>query len=422
MTHKVFIFESYNFDATTGVVEFCYSFDGERHFRETVQFTADVSYDELMLDRALQLAFIVAGISYYKTFFAPYVEVKAFKLTEHQAAFFNQVYYHGLSQYVYENTLNPNMIASFTGEGQSSATSYNGNGVLALQSGGKDSLLLAELLRQQEAAFTPWYVAQQGGQHPSILDDLSIPLRMVTRTIDREGLQRAVRDGGLNGHVPVTMIILSYALVDAVLHGENTILAAIGKEGEEPHATIGNYPVRHQWAKTWSAERLLANYVKREISYDIHIGSPLRGFSELKIAKMFSKVAWLRFGHEFSSCNVANYKQGHDNHTLSWCGRCPKCANSFLLFAPFIDLDELKTIFHGNLFELPDLTETFKGLLGVDDAFKPFECVGEIDELRQAYRMAVKKGVTSLSFAVPDASFSLDDISEHQAWAMQMLQ
>jgi len=59
------------------------------------------------------------------------------------------------------------------------------------------------------------------------------------------------------------------------------------------------------------------------------------------------------------------------------------------------------------------LTETFKGLLGIDGVMKPFECVGEVDELRLAYHMAWENFGTEsyqLSFDVPKGDFDYKSI------------
>jgi len=139
---------------------------------------------------------------------------------------------------------------------------------------------------------------------------------------------------------------------------------------------------------------------------------------------MFAKKCWADFGHEFSSCNVANYMQGDDNTHLSWCGNCPKCANSYLLFAPFLPEDELKAIFGGtDLFTKNSLSLTFKGLLDIDGIPKPFECVGEIDELRLAYHLAQSRGgYNKLPFDVPQSSFDYKKTYPSQGWATEMLQ
>ena len=370
-----------------------------------------------MLERSLFLTFLLIGTSYYKTFPTRDVVLRTGRLDEWQANFLNTVYQEGLSQYAFENTLTRQDLANFSATGQSqTAVPYHGEGVLSLQSGGKDSLLIASLLTHQGMPFTPFYITN-GPSHPALLDELGAPLRIAHRMLDRDALRKAQEDGGLNGHVPVTYIVQAIALIQAVLLGNNTVLAAIGHEGEEPHAWIDDLPVNHQWSKTWAAEEAFAAYVERYISPDIRIGSPLRQYSELKVTQLFARYAWGAFGHSFSSCNQANYGQGRDNTVLSWCGVCPKCANSYLLFAPFIDKTELDELFGGrSLLTNPMLTDTFKGLLGVGGIMKPFECVGEIAELRLAYHQAVQRGYEPLPFVVPDSSFDIEVRYPAQAW------
>ena len=375
-----------------------------------------------MLNAALQLTFILAGTSYYKAFPTKKLVVKNISLTEYQANFFNTVYSHGLSQFIFENQLERSDIGLFqaSANAESVHTKYNGNGILLLQSGGKDSLLLAELLLRAQIEYIPWYISQSESI-PHVLHTLAYPVVHPIRQIDIDGLDTAKQLNALNGHVPVTFITLGYSLIDVVLRGKNTLLTAIGHEGEEPHAYIGDFAVTHQWSKTWPAEQLFQEYVTKNIG-DIHVGSPLRSFSELKIAKLFVENAWKKYGRNFSSCNLANYKLGHDNSELYWCGKCPKCANSFLLFAGFVQPEELQEVFGANLFDEPSLVDSFKGLLGMDAVMKPFECVGEIDELRRAYELALANGYRPLPFDVPASNFDIDIQYPAQAWATEMIQ
>ncbi len=54
---------------------------------------------------------------------------------------------------------------------------------------------------------------------------------------------------------------------------------------------------------------------------------------------------------------------------------------------------------------------------------KPFECVGEIAELRLAYHMAQKRGgYEPLSFAVPVSAFDYGQEYDAQDWARKMVQ
>jgi hypothetical protein len=198
---------------------------------------------------------------------------------------------------------------------------------------------------------------------------------------------------------------------------------SIGHEGTEAHAHIGDLAINHQWSKTWEAEQLFAEYVAKYVSPDLKIGSPLRSFSELKISELFVKHAWEKFGHSFSSCNVANYRQRADNSRLKWCGNCPKCANAYILFAPFVAAKELQGLFEGqDLFTKPSLEHAFKGLLGIDGVMKPFECVGEVDELRAGYhRVDFSAGYNKLPFDVPTADYDYMQSYKNQAWAHELV-
>ncbi len=416
--YRSFVFEHYSYSQETGEVTFEYSFDGARKFREVVRLTPSDMYDEALLDEALKLAFILCGISYYKTFPTAEFSFRSITLTPAQAAFFTEVYRDGLSQFVYENHLTPGVVGVFTGssDARPSPRSYDGDGSLVLQSGGKDSLLLAAMLRNNDQPFTPWYISSSGSM-PKVIAQLSEDAVCHVRRIDAAALKQAEADGGRNGHVPITYILASFAIIDAVLTGKRDILLSIGHEGDEPHAYIDDYAIRHQWAKTWHAEQLLALYVADYLSPDIRIGSPLRKYSELKIVELFVQHAWGSYAALFSSCNVANYKQGQLNEQLTWCGECAKCANSYLLFAAFVQPDELMPIFGDkNLFESSSLEDDFKGLLGIDDVVKPFECVSDVDELRKAYELALANGYGPLPFNVPQSDFNKDYEYPAQGW------
>lgn len=423
---SAFVFESYDYNDAKAIATFRYSDGAKRTFTERLSFpkTHSSNYDHDVFNRALFLAFLVIGTSYYKAFPTREVVFNSGAIDQLQADFLDKVYQEGLGQYAYENKLSRDDLAHFqpTTAASQGATEYAGEGVLALQSGGKDSLLMATLLQERNIPFTSLYVTS-GKAHPEVLDQLPGKLLVVRREIDKGALLAAEAEGGRNGHVPVTYIVLAIATLQAILLGKQMVVASIGHEGEEPHAHIGDLAVSHQWSKTWPAEHLFAAYVKHYVAPSLLVGSPLRSFSEFRISQMFADLAWQSYGHSFSSCNVANYAQGANNQKLRWCGECPKCANAFLLFAPFVAHEELIELFDGkDLFAQKQLNETFKGLLGVDDVMKPFECVGEIDELRSAYHLSESNGYARLPFTVPASTFDIEQVYEAQPWASQLLE
>ena len=402
-----FEFLNYSFDEATGVAEFWYR-NGAETFAEKVTFAIKRSerYDKKALERALFLAFMVLGTSYYKVAAGREVKVGV-KLDEWQAKFFDKVYQEGLSQFAFENGLTRDNLAHFVASeaanedtnggavnsdseasaawsGSTEADVLEDERALVLVSGGKDSLLTLEMLREQGTKCYAMYITSQES-YPEIVDEAAGEMNpvIVRREIDKEALKRA---GGMNGHVPVTIINEALALVQAILLRCGKIALGIGMEGMEAHAWIDDLPVNHQWSKTAEAQKLLREYVKRYISADLTIDLPLEKYDELAIAQMFAEKCWTKYGDKFSSCNVANYKQDANNRELKWCGKCAKCANSYLLFAPFVAYEEQKKIFGHDLFEDADLTEIYKGLLGVDGVMKPFECVASRAELKKAYR------------------------------------
>lgn len=405
---SVFTFRSYDFSPSTKTATFTYAYDSYTYKEQvTFQEVKDV-YDEAVFERALFLSFVLIGISYYKAFPTKEVSFEQGKLSDWQASFFEKVYQEGLSQYAFENKLSRQDLAHFTPTVRDQEVQpfrYRGSGVLSLQSGGKDSLLVAQMLDYKKTPFTSFYVSSSDS-YPRVIDRLGRPVLVARRSIDIPALRRAAEAGGLNGHVPVTYIVQSIGLLQAILCGDSVVLSAIGHEGEEPHAWIADLPVNHQWSKTWQAEKLFAEYIRLIISPDIRVGSPVREYSELTIVEHFVQLAWEKYGEAFSSCNVANYQQGAKNQNLRWCGQCPKCANSYLLFSPFVDSHRLQSLFGGDLYVRDGLTETFKGLLGIDGVMKPFECIGEIDELRYAYHAGQQRGgYASLPFVVPMSTF-----------------
>lgn len=408
-----FVCRSYHFDPIKHEAVFEYGFDSGEVFYERVLFqTVDAQYREDRLDSALFLAFILAGISYYKTAPCRDIVIKQGTIDEKQARFFTTVYQEGLGQFAYENGLSREDLAIFQATStDNSIEKYpqeeNTNSAISMQSGGKDSIVTACVLAEKCIDFSPLFISTSD-TYPAVLDELSDNnVLRIDRRLDVDALRRAAQNGGLNGHVPITYILESYAVIQAILVNVSTVYTSIAHEGEEPHSYIGDLPVNHQWSKTWTAEIMMSEYIRRYILNDFVIGSPLRSMSELRVAELFVQLAWEKYGNKFSSCNLANYGIGHAVSQLQWCGNCPKCANTYVLFAPFIEAEKLAEIFDGrDLFEQKSLQETFKGLFGVDGVEKPFECVGEIDELRYAYALAQKRGgYAPVAFTVPVANF-----------------
>lgn len=382
---ETFTFLGYDFDYVNATAHFHYLGADNTQYHEEIIFKKPAKdYNHQVLERALFLTFILIGTSYYKSHPTKNVFLVD-DIDKDQADFFTTVYQEGLSQFAFENNLTRKDLATFVatdGYVAEPPLDYLGKGKIVLQSGGKDSLLTATLLNEKHQNFTPLYVSTTG-KYPKVLDNLGHQPAIITRKIDLPHLKEA---NGKNGHVPATYIIQSLALIQAILDNKNEVITSIGQEGIEPATTTGDLEINHQWSKTPVAETLYNKYLHKYISKNLCIKSLLRDYTELEIAEEFAEKCWDKYGEQFSSCNVANYKQGEANETLTWCGKCAKCANSYLLFCQYVSSEKQQKLFGGrDLFTDPDLTEIFHGLLGKNGKMKPFECVGTYAELNEAY-------------------------------------
>ena len=74
------------------------------------------------------------------------------------------------------------------------------------------------------------------------------------------------------------------------------------------------------------------------------------------------------------------------------CCNCPKCRFVFLGLAVFIDKAQLLQIFQHNMLDDINQKQGYSELLGIT-GFKPFECVGEIEESQIAFNLIKEKPV-----------------------------
>src|SRR5258708_24418295 len=140
-TYRQFIFDSYAFDKSKKQLNLHYSLDDKLTFTEIYRFDFDFSgYNDAVLDRAIQLLFFVAGISYYKTFLPPQIVVRQGVIDNDLAKFLSKTYQQGLGEFFYTNKLDPDRNIAFPTTVQKlQAVNHQGDGLLVGLGGGKDS-------------------------------------------------------------------------------------------------------------------------------------------------------------------------------------------------------------------------------------------------------------------------------------------
>jgi len=399
-----FIFENFLFNEKSKTLKLKYSFDNKIFFTEEFIFEFEFAknFSHKALDRVLFGLWIMCGISYFKAELPPEIIFRQHKISKEQKKFFEKIYYNGLGEFFYQNKINPEKKINFTYDENHSPTPLplkNLQGSLVPLGGGKDSLVTVELLKKAKKNFDLWHVGDDT-IFVDLVKKIDVPLRNIKRKIC-PNLIALNKKGALNGHVPISAILAFLSIVSAILLGKKNIILSNEHSANEPTTEFFGKKINHQYSKTLEFEKNFQNYVKNFISPDINYFSFLRPFSELKIAKIFCEknkkgISFFdKYFYDFSSCNK-NFTQKNSsarasvpnyNKKFFWCCECPKCAFVFLIFAPFVKRKKLISLFGKNLFLEKNLEEFFWELLGLRKK-KPFECVGSILDVRQAFFLA----------------------------------
>ena len=398
--YRSFRFKSYSFNKDSKVLDLCYGYDDELTFHEIYEFAFDfIKYDDEVLDRALQLLFFVAGVSYYKMYLSSEISVETGQVDEGLSTYLNQTYEKGLGEFFYVNKLDPNTRINFpvNSEPLKPLLASSNTGQLIGLGGGKDSLLSAEILRDQPKVAT-WSL-----NHRSQLEPLVRKIGLDHFYVEREWdplIMKLNQEDALNGHVPISAIFSTVGLVVAVLSGYKDVVVSNESSASEPTLKYNGVDINHQYSKSLDYEISFQAVLAPLFGDSLRYYSLLRPFSELRIAEYFSAY-FDKYSDTFSSCNRAFTL--HADH-MFWCGECPKCAFVFLILTPFVPEQKLVRLWNGkNLLLDPSLETMYKRLLGIEGD-KPLDCVGEVKEARAAMRLAqnIYPELNKYIFDIPD--------------------
>jgi hypothetical protein len=279
-----FEFTSYEFKPENGRVIFNYKTEFEN--REPILWTEtivlpnalglldlnDVPKDQL--DKILQSIHIILGISYWKFYCPPAVTlVKAgATLTKQQAEFWNIVYKKGLGEFFYRNNLNPNKSPKFpydknapqschceepagdeaistVGIAASVAPLLPRNdgekkGYLVGVSGGKDSIVGAELMKEFGENITAFYIEtnKESELVNNVIKLTGLPSLKIKRILDSKVFDKHQ----YNGHIPISAIYAFLGIFTATLYGykgfivSNEYSSNFGKEERGKHGDLYN--------------------------------------------------------------------------------------------------------------------------------------------------------------------------------------
>ena len=409
--YQTFVFKDYIFDKDSKTLTLRYGYDDKLSFSEKYTFDFDFVDDlpSAALDAAFKQLFIMAGVSYYKMYLAPVIEIQNHAVDDYEAGFFSKTYQCGLGEFFYINKLDPKTTINFPASTSSAKLlGYTPNeGLLIGVGGGKDSLVSIEILRDQPKVAT-WSLNHRSQLEP-LIDKIGLQHFYVEREWDAQISVLNAQDA-LNGHVPISAVFACVGTIVALLTGYKYHVVSNENSANEPNLTYQGVAINHQYSKSLEFEKDYQANLSQTFSDVAGYFSFLRPLSELHIAKLFAQVGFDKYKDVFSSCNRAFT---HDQNHLFWCGECSKCAFVFLALTPFIDRNELEKLWGKNLLLDSDLDTTYRQLLGIEGD-KPLDCVGEVKESRAAMKLAQQKypELVKYSFDIP-ADYDYLSLSEH---------
>lgn len=387
----IFRFRGYNFDQKIGRITFDYRVEFSN--RDPLDFTEKVilpkapkKIKQESIRKLLESLLIILGISYYKLYCPPRFVIP-FRLSKEQADFWNTVYKKGLGEFLYKNRLNPKQLAKFP---YSNIKVYperiiTKEQVLLGIGGGKDSIVAAELLRDYKTTSFLLETQNRDNITERVIEAIGNKSLKIKRILDPKIFEK--HEGSYNGHIPISAIIAFVGLLSAAVYGYKYVIVANEHSSNFGNLKYKDETINHQWSKSSEFEKMFQNYTRKFITQDVVYFSLIRQFYEIRIAKMFASHK--KYFSLFTSCNK-NFTVSKERPDSLWCGKCPKCAFAFLIFAPFLGKKQLISIFKKNLFSEDSLIPIFRDLLGFGK-IKPFDCVGTFEESKAALFLSSKK-------------------------------
>lgn len=376
------LFRYVGLDVSDDTLSGHYELDG-RHFTEEITFENAGDLRRPAVEAVAELWYLLAGLSYFKAGAAHRVDLGDTRVGPHGRALLSAALCDGLGEFSFRNNLPLDDIVIDGGvEASSFQPSLADSKVLIPFGGGIDSVVTTEALAHLDRSL--FIMSPAAGRFAPLEATAAVTKLDVvraTRRLDPQILRGD--DNFFNGHVPVTAMVTLLAATAAVASGYGSVAMSNEHSASAPNLRWKNRDVNHQWSKSWSAENLIADALTERVGPDFVVASFLRDRSELWVAKRFAEVP--QYHHVFRSCNRA-FTQQPGERLATWCGVCDKCLFINLILAPFIERDELRSIFASEPLSDARLDPALRSLVGLGLTHKPFECVGDPDESAVALR------------------------------------
>lgn len=395
-----FVYKRYSYKISGGNLEIFFDFEIEPDIKfqpKVVIIGAGKPNFFKNLDNLIFHLGLIEIPSYWKAVCSPIIEIKAGYLNKEQIKWWKKLFIEGMGQFYYENKIDwrpKDFLKIAPSKNAPRFNLYRGkpnfsNRYLVPFAGGRDSIVTLESLKKEKASIALFTVnpiekIQKAVKVSGIKKQI-----IVQRIIDKKLLELN-KKGFLNGHTPFTSLLSFLAVFCGVLFDYKNIVFSNEKSASEGNVLYLGKIINHQWAKSWTFEKMFKKYCKKYLAKNINYSSHLRKYGELEISKMLTQYP--QYFSVFSSCN-AGMKMGKEGKLAAkerWCNNCPKCLFVYMSLYPFLKEKELNLIFGRNIFKNKKLLPTLRGLLG-HGSIKPLECVGTFRESKRAFKLCLDK-------------------------------
>ena len=270
---------------------------------------------------------------------------------------------------------------------------------LAFFGGGKDSLVMCELLSRagipfSSLSFSHTVFGRTAVQHELCEKVLNVlqseyhkhhhKLCVLDDLLESPALESIGKEVGVKTFILGDITAVLFSSLPILLYYRYTNITI----GSERGSNAGNLvwdrtgeEINHQWLKSTESVSLFDDYIQQALITNAHYFSLLVPVYDAVIYSVAtSQLEAATFTH---SCNFVK----------PWCKRCPKCCYVWLMFMAFFPRDVVDEMFQGaNLLDIPQNEIHFVQMLGLGSN-KPFECVGDFDEVKLGFELSRRKGL-----------------------------
>ncbi len=329
-------------------------------------------------------------MNYYKLTCSPKIIIRPMKINKDQCEFFKKILYHGLGEYFYKNgiELSYQDFVEFESDSEKEYVNkevegdFSGN--LIPVGGGKDSIVTLELLKGYHSDNKVFMLErnlypknQAGYDSIKIAGYQEQDIVIFQNNLDLELLELN-KKGYLNGHIPFSACLSMASFLMAYLTNKKYIV--LSNEASANEGNVKGTKINHQYSKSYEYEKDFREYAEKYLTNKIEYFSLLRCWNEYEIVQEFMKHK--EYLNVFRSCNRGTKEN-------VWCNHCSKCLYVYIMLYPYLTEKELGQIFSNPMLEDVSLEEVFQSLV-LEDVDKPFECVGEKEEINYSLQKALE--------------------------------